>query len=376
MIPCDLRYTTPINKSFWNDNVKYIKFHRQGVDLYGASFEQINQKAKANVILLTGWSETFLKYSEIIKLLYELGFNVYTYDHQSQGISGRWLIDSQLTWVHSFDDYIDDLSYFASIIPNNHLPLYIIASSMGGLIASIAMTRFPHLFNRAILLAPMFRNKCGTKYFNYQFPLPQNIVYWFTYLACKLGLGRMHVIGFFNEKSTDKLKLNITTSDTNQLNQLEWIRHNYPNTICNCITSDWLIQSLETQMKFEDRYAFVNTNTLVICADHDYFVHNRAISIFALRANNCKVFFAPNSYHELWAENDEIRGATLKTISNFLTQESDNVNDVEPIEPLINFDPTRPMYSLAEAVIRSTGVLLATVGVIIGITMIFETKRK
>ena len=42
--------------------------------------------AKGIVILVTGWSECFLKYSSIIRTLYEDGFDVHTYDHQSQGI--------------------------------------------------------------------------------------------------------------------------------------------------------------------------------------------------------------------------------------------------------------------------------------------------
>ena len=150
--------------------------------------------ARANVIVVTGWSETFLKYSELIKMLYEHGFNVYTYDHQSQGLSGRWLVESQSTWVHSFDDYVDDFTYFATTFPgannsSSQLPLYVVAHSMGGLISAIAMSRLPNLVSRAVLLAPMLRNKCGTKSMNYQFPLPQKLAYW-------ISLVRMNVIFF------------------------------------------------------------------------------------------------------------------------------------------------------------------------------------
>ena len=106
----DLEYVPPINAEWWKEHIKYIKFRRQGIDLVGGIFEQKSKVARANVVLLTGWSETFLKYSELIKMLYERGFNIYTYDHQSQGLSGRWLSDTQKTWIHSFDDYIDDFN--------------------------------------------------------------------------------------------------------------------------------------------------------------------------------------------------------------------------------------------------------------------------
>jgi alpha-beta hydrolase superfamily lysophospholipase len=76
----------PIHTEWWKEHVRYIKFRRQGIDIIGAKFEQKTGNAvRANVIVITGWSECFLKYVEIIKMLFEQGFNVYTYDHQSQG---------------------------------------------------------------------------------------------------------------------------------------------------------------------------------------------------------------------------------------------------------------------------------------------------
>jgi alpha-beta hydrolase superfamily lysophospholipase len=52
-----------------------------------ASFKQKN--AKANLVFVTGLMESFIKYSETIQYYYDKGFNVFTYDHQSQGLSGR-----------------------------------------------------------------------------------------------------------------------------------------------------------------------------------------------------------------------------------------------------------------------------------------------
>lgn len=61
----------PINHSeWWKENGKYLKFRRQGIDLIGIKFEQKSGLARANVILLTGWSECFLKYvGKNIKLM-------------------------------------------------------------------------------------------------------------------------------------------------------------------------------------------------------------------------------------------------------------------------------------------------------------------
>lgn len=75
----------PVNSEWWKDHVHYLKFRRQGIDIIGAKFEQKSGLSRGNVVVITGWSECFVKYSEMIRMLFERGFNVYTYDHQSQG---------------------------------------------------------------------------------------------------------------------------------------------------------------------------------------------------------------------------------------------------------------------------------------------------
>lgn len=145
-----------------------------------------------------------------------------------------------------------------------HLPVFLLAHSMGGMIASIAMSRLPSLINRAVLCAPMIRNKCGMKALDYKFPLPQPVAYWITYLACYAGMRSMHALGFFKEKPTDKLSLNVFTSDQEQLNNWQDLRMRYPGLITTCVTNDWVLHSIRAQKKFSHRYEFVRTNTLIL----------------------------------------------------------------------------------------------------------------
>lgn len=84
---CDISAFPLTNTDWWNAHVQYSKFRRQGIDIICAAFA--HPKPRANVILLTGLMESFLKYSDIIEALYERGYSVFTYDHQSQGLSGR-----------------------------------------------------------------------------------------------------------------------------------------------------------------------------------------------------------------------------------------------------------------------------------------------
>ena len=177
----DANFEPVVERDWWNEHVAYSKFNRQGVDIFTASF--VHPTPKANIVFVTGWSETFLKYPELIKRLYEGGYSVYTYDHQSQGLSGRWLSEHQYTWIRTFDDYIDDFVYYVSLlerIDSRNLPFHCIAHSMGGLIAATAMVKNPLLINKLALSAPMLRNKCGMKCFQYKAPLPQPLAYWIT----------------------------------------------------------------------------------------------------------------------------------------------------------------------------------------------------
>ena len=269
---CDVKVSPIVNEEWWNKHVTYSRFRRQGIDIICASFQHsIKQDTKqstpiANVIFITGLTESFIKYSETIQYLFNRGFNVFTYDHQSQGLSGRWLAENQSIWIHSFEDYVDDFVYFVTTIAKEHpsLPTYLVTHSMGGLIGATAMSRQPTLINRAVLCAPMFRNKCGMKALDYRYPLPQPLAYWITSLMCYVGLGTMHAMGFFKEKPTDKLRLNVTTSDQQQLNKWQDLRMRYPNLITTCVTNDWVLKSIRAQKKFATRYEFVRTNTLVL----------------------------------------------------------------------------------------------------------------
>jgi alpha-beta hydrolase superfamily lysophospholipase len=89
---CDISSPPLMNAKWWTEHVQYSKFRRQGIDIICASCVQ-PRVSKANVILVTDLSDSFLKYAEIIQLLFENGFNVFTYDHQSQGLSGRCEFD-------------------------------------------------------------------------------------------------------------------------------------------------------------------------------------------------------------------------------------------------------------------------------------------
>jgi alpha-beta hydrolase superfamily lysophospholipase len=169
-------------------------------------------------------------------------------------------------WVHTFEDYVDDFVYFVTTLSQEapNLANYVLAHSMGGFIAAIAMARLPSLISRAVLCAPMIRMKCGMKATDFQMPLPQPATYWIVAVAKYFGLGTRHALGYFTEKATDKININVYTSSQSQLDQWIALRMRYPQLIATCVTNDWVYHSLRANQRFADRYEFVKTNTLIL----------------------------------------------------------------------------------------------------------------
>ena len=87
---------------------------------------------RQRLVLVQGYTENFMKQIELIKDLYEqLGVDVFAVDHRSQGLSGRvvWpespdkAPDTQLVWVNSFEDYVEDLLQFVErVVLARHAP--------------------------------------------------------------------------------------------------------------------------------------------------------------------------------------------------------------------------------------------------------------
>lgn len=377
----------PYVDAWWSKTCKWGEFRRMGIKIKYATF--LNKEAKASVVLTTGWGDSIIKYSGTIRYLYERGFNVFTYDHQSQGLSGRWLLNRQTIYVESFEDYVDDFVYFVTTIVQGRyeeltdgrstpsltgggMPVFVVGCSMGGLVASIAMSRQPTLFNRAVLVAPMFRNKCATKFLDFKYPIPQPLVYWLSWLACYLGLGQTHVLGFFEEKPEDPLKLHVTTSDIDQLHTWQLNRHRNPEIMSSCITVQWLLEAIRAQKKFSYRYKLVRTNTLIMAAENDRFVHNRAMAMFLKQAPNAQMFFAPDAAHDLLNEKESVRGACLKAVTEFFSQNMDDVLMVQPSTPLTVHDATKPIYSYAETLVRMAGLGVGALGLVAGLAMMMS----
>jgi lysophospholipase len=85
------------------------------------------------LLLVHGFAEHSGRYEHVGNWFAERGVAVHAYDHRGHGRS-----QGPRNYVHSFDDYLDDLSILLEIVEREHpgVPVTIVGHSMGGLIST------------------------------------------------------------------------------------------------------------------------------------------------------------------------------------------------------------------------------------------------
>ena len=114
---------------------------------------------KATVVLVHGFTESLVKFYETCYYFLANGYNVWLIQQRGHGVSYRNIEDVSLVHITDYNDLVDDLDFFIHelVIPGTPegQPLYIYGHSMGGGVAAIYLERYPEVFSKAILNAPM-----------------------------------------------------------------------------------------------------------------------------------------------------------------------------------------------------------------------------
>lgn len=131
----------------------------------GLYYELYPQKnAKGTIVISYGFTESCLKYHEIIYYFYREGYQAAIMDHRGHGRSMRDVEDMTVVHIEMFSRYVKDLHYFVEkkVKPMaDQKPLYLFAHSMGGCIGAFYLEQYPDDFKKAVLTAPMLGVKLG-----------------------------------------------------------------------------------------------------------------------------------------------------------------------------------------------------------------------
>ncbi len=119
-----------------------------GVDLF--YHQQLPANPIAWIIIIHGWGEHCGRYAYVAEKLLASGFAVAMYDQRGHGKS-----EGLKTYVNRFSDYVDDLHivYKKAAYAADDKPVFLLAHSMGGLVASQFCIQHQPLLRGVILSA-------------------------------------------------------------------------------------------------------------------------------------------------------------------------------------------------------------------------------
>jgi lysophospholipase len=266
---------------------------------------------KAAIVLITGRTEPVRKYAELIDDLTRAGYSTYAMDHRGQGRSGRMLPNREKGHVESFDDYVTDLHTFVTQVvkPDTNAKVVLLAQSMGGAVALLAVDAYPDDFVAVVASAPMLEISTGS------FPAP--IASTLAASACGATDGTAYAVGSTDfTQETDLSKSSVTLSAA----RFEWKRVLYdesPELRIGGLTWRWLCESLTASSAAEQLGRFSSTPTLILQAANDRIVKPGGQNRYCAQAPRCQLTRI-DGLHEHFAERDEFRNVAIERTLKFI----------------------------------------------------------
>lgn len=274
---------------------------------------------KGTICLVHGRSEFIEKYFETISDFQSRGFSVATFDWRGQGGSDRMISNPRLGHVDRFDDYWTDLKSFHTdiLLPDCPPPYYLVGHSMGGLASLLAVMRDRLMFDRVFLSAPMISLD----------GLPLNMPAMATLMeaACLAGLGRVPLRRKADRSpSAETFPGNALTSDYQRYMRMVSALDAMPELEIGSPTIKWLAASFRAMARAntEDFPGRIRAPVLMLAAARDTVVSTAAIEHFGLRMRTGRHAVVGAARHELFMENDDIRGQVFAAFDAFITEQS------------------------------------------------------
>ena len=269
--------------------------------------------SKGTVIILHGFTEGILKYSEAVYTFLSHGYEVYIIEHYGHGRSARdedVKDDPSKVSVKDFDIYVEDVLELVKKIKTK--PLYIFGHSMGGGIAVRFLEEHPGVFDKAVLSAPMTGMNMGGV------PVPAAKI--LSSLMCAMGKGSFYVVG--HHAFTDDGDFEHSPDKSRE----RWIffekikREN----VCyrsNGATWNWLKSSLKATslMKRKSEAERIDCPVLLLQAETDHSVDKPSQVKFSSLNERIIIKEVKGSKHEIMFSDDEVNRVFWDEVFSFLS---------------------------------------------------------
>lgn len=285
-----------------------------GVRLRVARFPATAQPNRGTVLLMQGRAEFIEKYIETAEDLGRRGLTVAGFDFRGQGRSQRILRNRRKGHVDDFSDYLLDVEAVMRglVLPDCPPPYFVLAHSMGSLVALLAAAARPNWFDRMVLVAPFF----GVPANRLSSVLKPALAGLDT-----IGLGAAYVPG--GRAGPVHLRPflgNPFTSDQTRYRRIARVLRAAPDLATGAPTVGWAQAALRAiRETTSDRFTTgLMTPVLAVSAGADKVVDAVAAERFgaALRGGGAVVL--PNAQHEILAEREPFRDLFWAAFDSFI----------------------------------------------------------
>ena len=271
------------------------------------------------VIILNGRAETYHKYHELCYNFLAKSYSVYVFDHRGQGSSDRLLQDKQKGHVDSFAAYEDDFnSFLAQIVkPNKHKNMYLLAHSMGAVIAINYLAKYPNYFKKIILSSPMLRINMANIPYQYGVYLVNFLCFYSDILKMIIRAKTLY-FPFSGKYKKIKFSENRYTNSKVRFELIQKVFDERKYLQLGDPTSDWVRKAIKASEKAIKAAKKIITPMLILKAQADDVVDNTGIDKLKEYKKDVIVKNFVKSKHEILFEKDEIRDKALFKIFEFL----------------------------------------------------------
>jgi lysophospholipase len=286
-----------------------------GVGLSYKVFEAENERAA--VVFVTGWTETHLKYSELIYQLVKEGYSVYSVDNRGMGFSQRLSANPQRVHVDEFKDYVTDLKSFVDEVvrKKSHRRLFLLSHSMGGLVAAHYLARFPEDMDAAVFSSPLFQIQTGW--------IPERAAYALASVSRVTSGGDSYIATHGDttyEKSSQFNKQSTTRSRARWEQKIaNWRRH--PSLLMSGSSNQWLCTTIEaTWVLHAGLLSKSNVPALILQAGKDTYTVPRRQNEICRQMPHCQVLRFSEALHEIFLELNVVRSVALEETLRFFSR--------------------------------------------------------
>jgi lysophospholipase len=273
-----------------------------GVRLRTARWASPVRPSKGTVILLSGRTESIEEYFETVGDLLARGFGVLAFDWRGQGGSARILRGRNRGHIENFDQYLTDLGAVIEdvALPDCRPPHYILAHSLGALIALRAAPALSNRIRRMVLCAPLLELN--------NLPLSQTAMQRIFGAITLFGFGRM-AIGSVPGPTDQKFVGNRLTSDHRRFERNRQVFLTDPGLQTGPPTAAFLYAVCRAMRDIQtaDHINSIALPTLMLLPSRDEVVRTEVSESYANTMRTGGFLTIRGARHELLQERDGIR---------------------------------------------------------------------